>query len=219
MSRYLTEAIGTFVLVLTIGLTVLDRTPLAPLAVGSVLTALVYMGGHISGAHYNPAVSIAMLLRGRIAARDLVPYIASQILGALLASLAVLVLAGDTFAPAPGAGAGLGAVILAEALFTFALTLVILNVATDDATSGNAFYGLAIGFTVMAGMLAVGRISGAAFNPAVGTGPILIDALAGSGSLANLWIYIVGPVLGSVAASAAFDLQHADAEEGTGPAS
>ncbi len=213
MSRYLTEAIGTFVLVLTIGLTVLDGTPLAPLAVGSVLTGLVYMGGHISGAHYNPAVSVAMLLGGKMAGRDVVPYIASQVLGAVLASLAVLAIIGDTFAPAPGAGAGLAAVMLGEALFTFALTLVILNVATAEATRGNSFYGLAIGCTVMAGMLAVGGISGAAFNPAVGIGPILVDLLARSGSPTHLWIYIAGPVAGSVAAAWAFDMQHAGAEE------
>ncbi len=197
----------------TIGLTVLDGTPFAPLAIGSALMVMVYMGGHISGAHYNPAVSIAVLMRGKMAGRDLVPYIVAQILGAVLASLAVLVITGNTFAPAPAADAGLVAVLLAEALFTFALALVILNVATDDATEGNSFYGLAIGFTVMVGAFAVGGISGGAFNPAVGTGPILVNAFAGDGSLTNLWIYLVGPILGSVAAAAVFDLQHMDAEE------
>ncbi len=151
MSRYLTEAIGTFLLVLTIGLTVLDRTPFAPLTIGSALMVMVYMGGHISGGHYNPAVSIAVLIRGKMEGRDLIPYIVAQISGAVLASLAVLVITGGTFAPAPGADVGLVAVLLSEALFTFALCLVVLNVATDDATAGNSFYGLAIGFTVMVG--------------------------------------------------------------------
>ena len=130
-----------------------------------------------------------------------------------MASLAVLVITGSTFAPAPGADVGLVAVLLSEALFTFALALVILNVATDDATAGNSFYGLAIGFTVMAGAFSVGGISGGAFNPAVGTGPILIDTFAGDGSLTNLWIYLVGPILGGVAAAAVFDLQHVGAGE------
>ena len=213
MSRYLTEVVGTFFLVFTIGLTVLDGSPFAPLAIGSVLMVMVYMGGHISGAHYNPAVSIAMLIRGKMEARDLVPYVIAQLLGAVLASLAVLVVTGSTFAPAPGADVGLVAVLLSEALFTFALALVVLNVATDDATAGNSYYGLAIGVTVMAGAFSVGGISGGAFNPAVGTGPILVDTFVGDGSLTNLWIYLVGPVLGGVAAAGMYDLQHPAAEE------
>jgi aquaporin Z len=213
MSRYLTEVIGTFFLVFTIGLTVLDGTALAPLAIGSALMVMVYMGGHISGAHYNPAVSIAILIRGKMEARDLVPYVIAQLTGAVLASLAVYVITGSTFAPAPGADVGLVAVLLAEALFAFAVSIVVLNVATSDATAGNSYYGLAIGFTVMVGAFAVGGVSGGVFNPAVGTGPILVDTLLGDGSMSNLWIYLVGPVLGGVAAAAVFDLQNPDAEE------
>ena len=209
MSRYVTEFVGTFFLVLTIGLTVMDGTPLAPLAIGSVLMAMVYMGGHISGAHYNPAVSVAILIRGKMEARDLIPYVLAQLSGAIVASLTVMLIVGDTFAPAPAAEAGLVVVLLCEALFTFALSLVILNVATDDATAGNSFYGLAIGFTVMAGAFAVGSTSGGVFNPAVGTGPILIDALVGDGIWDHLWIYWAGPVLGAVAAAGVFDLQQA----------
>ena len=151
MSRYVTEFVGTFFLVLTIGLVVLDGTPMAPIAIGSVLMAMVYMGGHISGAHYNPAVSVAILIRGKMKARELAPYVTAQISGAILASLAVMLIVGDTFAPAPDPEAGLGVVLLCEGLFTFALSLVVLNVATDDATAGNSYYGLAIGFTVLAG--------------------------------------------------------------------
>jgi len=209
MSRYVTEFVGTFFLVLTIGLTVVNGTPLAPLAIGSVLMAMVYMGGHISGAHYNPAVSVAILIRGKMEARDLVPYVLAQLSGAILASLTVMLIVGDTFAPAPAPEAGLVVVLLCEALFTFALSLVVLNVATDDATVGNSYYGLAIGFTVMAGAFAVGSTSGGVFNPAVGTGPILIDALVGDGIWDHLWIYWAGPVLGAVAAAGVFDLQQA----------
>jgi aquaporin Z len=209
MSRYVTEFVGTFFLVLTIGLTAINGTPMAPLAIGSVLMAMVYMGGHISGAHYNPAVSVAILIRGKMEARDLIPYVLAQLSGAIVASLTVMLIVGDTFAPAPAPEAGLVVVLLCEALFTFALSLVILNVATDDATAGNSYYGLAIGFTVMAGAFAVGATSGGVFNPAVGTGPILIDALVGGGIWDHLWIYWAGPVLGGVAAAGAFDLQHA----------
>ena len=208
MSRYVTELVGTFFLVLTIGLTVMNGTPMAPIAIGSVLMAMVYMGGHISGAHYNPAVSVAVLIRGKMKARDLIPYVIAQITGAILASLTVMFLAGDTFAPAPAPEAGLVMVLLAEGLFTFALSLVVLNVATDDATAGNSYYGLAIGFTVLAGVFAVGATSGGVFNPAVGTGPILIDALVGEGAFDQLWIYWVGPLLGGVAAAGVYDLQH-----------
>ncbi len=208
MSRYVTEFVGTFFLVLTIGLTVMNGTPLAPLAIGSVLMVMVYMGGHISGAHYNPAVSVAILIRGKMEARDLVPYVLAQLSGAILASLTVMFIVGDTFAPAPAPEAGLVVVLLCEALFTFALSLVILNVATDDATAGNSYYGLAIGFTVMVGALAVGATSGGVFNPAVGTGPILVDVVAGDGIFDHLWIYWAGPVLGGIAAAGAFDLQH-----------
>ena len=210
MGRYVTELVGTFFLVFTIGLTAMSGTPMAPIAIGSVLMAMVYMGGHISGAHYNPAVSVAILIRGKMEIRDLVPYVVSQISGAILASLAVMVIVGDTFAPAPAPEAGLVVVLLAEALFTFALSLVVLNVATDDATADNSFYGLAIGFTVMAGAFAVGGISGGVFNPAVGSGPILVDALMGDGAFDQLWIYWVGPLLGGVAAAGVFDLQHPD---------
>ena len=210
MSRYVTELVGTFFLVLTMALTVMNGTALAPIAIGSVLMAMVYMGGHISGAHYNPAVSVAVLIRGKMKARDLIPYVIAQVAGAILASLTAMFLAGDTFAPAPAPDAGLVAVLLAEGLFTFALALVILNVATDDATAGNSYYGLAIGFTVMVGMFAVGGTSGGVFNPAVGTGPILIDALAGDGAFDQLWIYWAGPLLGGVAAAGVYDLQHLD---------
>jgi len=210
MGRYVTELVGTFFLVFTIGLTAMNGTPMAPIAIGSVLMAMVYMGGHISGAHYNPAVSVAILIRGKMEIRDLVPYVVSQISGAILASLAVMVIVGDTFAPAPAPEAGLVVVLLAEALFTFALSLVVLNVATDDATADNSFYGLAIGFTVMAGAFAVGGISGGVFNPAVGSGAILVDALMGDGAFDQLWIYWVGPLLGGVAAAGVFDLQHPD---------
>ena len=177
MAKLLTECIGTFFLVLTIGLTVLDGTPLAPLAIGSALMVMVYMGGHISGAHYNPAASLAILMRGKMESKDLIPYWIAQIAGAILASLVVYVAVGSTFAPAPAADASVAAGLLLELLFTFALCLVILNAATARATEGNSFYGLAIGFTVLVGAFAAGPISGGAFNPAVGIGPIVVDGL------------------------------------------
>jgi aquaporin Z len=206
--KLLTEFIGTFFLVLTVGLTVLNGTPAAPLAIGSALMVMVYMGGHISGGHYNPAVTLSVLLRGAMERRDVVPYWVAQVAGALAAAAIVQVVTGSTFAPAPGVDSSTLAAVLVEVLFTFALCLVVLNTATADETAGNSYFGLAIGFTVMVGAFAGGGISGGAFNPAVGTGPILWSTVAGGGSLGNLWLYLVGPLLGGWLAAIVFGLQH-----------
>ncbi len=206
MKRYLTEMIGTFFLVFTIGMA---SGSLAPIAIGSALMVMIYMGGHVSGAHYNPAVTIGVFLRGAMEKGDVAPYIAAQIVGAALAAIVVQIMTQGTFAPAPGVE-GVAAPLLAEILMTFALVLVILNVATSKATEGNSYYGLAIGFTVTVGAFAVGGVSGGAFNPAVGTGPILIDSLMGDGGFGNLWLYWVGPILGSLGAVAVFQIQEAD---------
>lgn len=207
MIKYLTEFIGTFFLVLTIGLTVLGQSPMAPLAIGSALMIMVYMGGHISGGHYNPAVSLAAMLRGKLPSKELVPYWVAQVLGATVAALAVYAILGQTFAPAPAPGASVVAILLVEILFTFALALVVLNVATHAGTKGNSFYGLAIGFTVVVGAFAGGSTSGGAYNPAVGIGPTLVHGLVGGGSFANLWYYIVGPFVGAWLAAVVFRAQ------------
>lgn len=206
MSKLLTEFIGTFFLVLTIGLVVVGDSPMAPLAIGSMLMALVYMGGHISGAHYNPAVSLAIVLRGKMSGSDLIAYWGAQMAGAVVAAMAVRTITGEGFTAAPGADATTIAALLVEVLFTFALALVILQVATSPRTEGNSFYGLAIGCTVMSGAWAGGGISGGAFNPAVGVGPILVEALMGDGTLVDLWLYVVGPFLGGCLAAAAYKL-------------
>lgn len=212
MNRYVTELIGTFFLVLTIGMVVVGGTPLAPIAIGSMLMVMVYMGGHISGAHYNPSVTIALFLRGATPKADVLPYIAAQIFGAWLAASTVQLLTGETFAPAPGADYSIVQALLAEVLLTFALVLVIFNVAVSKATQGNSYYGLAIGFVVTAGAFTVGGVSGGAFNPAVGTGPILVDGLMGDGGFGNLWLYWVGPVAGALGALAVFGMQEGPAE-------
>lgn len=207
MRRYVTELIGTFVLVFTIGMVSVTGSAGGPLAIGAALTAMVYMGGHVSGAHYNPAVSVAVLMRGAMEKSDFVPYVVAQLLGATLAAAIVVVLSGSTFVPAPSAGP-LAAVVV-EGLVTFALALVVLNVATAESTKGNSYYGLAIGFTVLAGAGAVGNFSGGAFNPAVGIGPILVDTLSGGDSMNDVWLYIVGPLAGAAAAVPVFRLQTA----------
>src|SRR5688572_27986651 len=208
MRNYLTEFIGTFFLVLTIGLTVIPELPFAPIAIGGALMVMVYMGGHVSGAHYNPAISFAVFLRGKMkSAGELGGYIASQILGAVAAALVVRAILGQTFAPAPGEGVAAAHAVLVEFLFTFALALVVLNSAASARTQGNSYYGLAIGFTIVVGAFAGGGISGGAYNPAVGIGPTLVHSALGGGSLGNLWIYLVGPLLGAAAGAAVFGLQ------------
>jgi aquaporin Z len=206
--KLVTEAIGTFFLVLTIGLTVTAEQPLAPVAIGSVLMVMVYMGGAISGAHYNPAITLALLIRGKVNAAEAAAYMVVQVLGAALAALAVYWLAGETFMPAPAPTANAAQILAVETLFTFALALVVLNVATARETEGNSYFGLAIGFTVLAGAFAGGPISGGAFNPAVGIGPALVAALVGGQPVGQVFYYIVGPLAGAAVAAAVFALQH-----------
>lgn len=207
MPKYLTEFLGTMFLVLTIGLTVLGGTPMAPRAIGASLMIMVYMGGHVSGGHYNPAVSLAVMLRGKLPASELAPYMVAQVLGAVVASLAVYLIMGQTFAPAPSPTASVVAALLVEILYTFALALVVLNAATSEKTSGNSFYGLAIGFTVVVAAFAGGGVSGGAFNPAVGLGPTIVHALMGGGSFSNVWLYLVGPFVGGALAAFVFKVQ------------
>ena len=201
MKNYITEFIGTFFLVLTIGLTG------DPLAIGVMLMVMVYMGGHISGAHYNPAVSIAMIFRGLLTTKEAINYVLSQLIGAFLAAIFVQWVGGTIMEVGPSNTASVLQILSVEAVFTFALVLVILNVATNPKTEGNSYYGLAIGFTIMAGAFAGGGISGGAYNPVVGTGPILVDVIMGDGNtLSNLWYYLVGPIAGAVTAAYVYKL-------------
>jgi aquaporin Z len=220
MNKYLTEFIGTFFLVLTVCLTVLGKVPMAPLAIGASLMVMVFMGGHVSGAHYNPAVSLAVLIRGKLSPLDFIAYLIAQFAGAIVAALAAnFIMTGylidgeaakTTFALAPGAGVTVPAAVLVEALYTFALALVVLNVATAPKTEGNSFYGLAIGFTVVVGAFAGGAISGGAFNPAVGVGPSVVHMMIAKEAIPQLWIYLAGPFAGGALAAIVFKLQGSD---------
>jgi aquaporin Z len=208
MKKYITEFIGTFFLVLTIGMAVNGGAGnLAPVAIGSALMVMIYAGGHISGAHYNPAVSLAVLLRGRIGAGEAMVYMGVQAAGALLAALAVRYLLGEDKMPGE-AVANTQAVkaLIAELLGTFALAYVILNVATAKANAGNSYFGLAIGFTVTAMAFALGGISGGAFNPAVAIGISVMKMAAWS----DIWIYLVGCFLGGALAAFVFRLNNPD---------
>ncbi len=210
MRKLLTEFIGTFFLVLVIGLVVTGGVALAPIPIGVALAVLVYMGGHVSGAHYNPAVSLAALLRSKMPSTDFVPYVVAQFLGAVAAAGMVHLITGQTFAPAPAADVGVMPPLLIEALFTFLLALVVLNTATHRAIKGNSFYGFAIGGTVMAAAFAGGGISGGAFNPAVGVGPAVMRTLISGAPIGPIWLYLIGPLLGGAAAATVFAIQERD---------
>jgi aquaporin Z len=200
MNKYLAECIGTFFLVLTIGCTVIGHGagPFAPLAIGSALMVMIFAGGHISGGHFNPAVTLGVWLRGKCETRGVAPYMTFQIMGGVLAALVVKFLKGGG-AVAPLHPATVPA-LLAEFLFTFALVYVVLNVATAKDTSGNSFYGVAIGFTVLVGAFSVGNISGGAFNPAVAAG----ISVMGLSSWPNIWIYLLAEFAGGAVAAGAF---------------
>jgi len=201
MPKYLTELVGTFFLMLTIGSTVLppnDAGAMAPLAIGAALMAMVFAGGHVSGAHYNPAVTLAVFLRGKLTSGDVLGYIVAQVAGAAAAAIAVGFFKG--FPTATPLQVDPIYALLGEFFYTFALCTVVLNVATAKATSGNSFYGLAIGFTVLAGAYAMGPVTGAAFNPAVVVGVTLLGLFAAG----NIWIYLVANFAAASAAAALF---------------
>lgn len=206
MKKYLVEFIGTFFLVFTIGCTVIapGAGPLAPLAIGASLMVMIFAGGHVSGAHFNPAVSLAVRLRGKLSTADLIPYWLAQFAAAAVAAWLVHFIK-DAVPPAP-LRIGWKAALLVEFLFTFALCWVVLNSATAKGTAGNSFYGLAIGMTVMTGAFAVGNVSGGAFNPAVAVGA----SLMGLFSWGNIWIFLLGNFGGGAAAALTYKLVNGD---------
>lgn len=205
MNKFIVECIGTFFLLLTIGLTVIPGSAgvIAPLAIGSMLMVLVYAGGHISGAHYNPAVTLAVLIRGKCTMADVPVYLTAQILGAIAGALTAQFLVGSGTAAAT---IDVTKSLIAEFLFTFALAYVVLNVATAKGTSGNSFYGLAIGFVVMAGAFSVGGISGGAFNPAVAIAAPLMGLMDWN----NIWIHISADFAGGALAAIVFNMLNPD---------
>ena len=199
MNKYIIEFLGTFFLVLIIGLSQ------NPVAIGLGLAVLVYMGAHISGAHYNPVVSLAMLINKQIELKEFSFYLVSQLLGSVVATYFIMLL-GNDFNIVSNTN-DISSFFVAEILFTFLLVFVILNVALNKNLKGNQFYGLAIGLTVTAGAFTVGDISGAVFNPAVSFGPSLFSfidpqVVGTNVSSSDFFIYyLISGIIGSVIAS------------------
>lgn len=220
MGKLLTETIGTFFLVLAIAMTG------NPLYIGFMLMVMVYMGGPISGAHFNPAVTLGVRLCGKISWAQAGKYMAAQMAGAILAGVIAQSLMGDLGGPEPAANHPILYAYAVEALFTFALVLVVLNVGVSERAKGNQYFGAAIGLTVAAAAAAGGPISGGAFNPAVGVGLNLvrlfqttaIDAgilnqqvqSSNPGAEAGVFaLYLIGPVVGALLAVQVFKIQEA----------
>ena len=215
MKKPLVEFIGTFFLVFTIGMTVIapGAGAMAPLAIGSVLAVMIFAGGHISGGHFNPAVTLGVFLRGKCEAKEVVPYWIAQLAAGAVAALTVKYLKPDNVLSnlvleLSQKRLDVGPALLVEFLFTFALVWVVLNAATAKGTAGNSFYGLAIGFTVLVGAYSVGSISGGAFNPAVALGITLMGLSAWS----NIWVFLVANLAGGAVAATAFKLLAEDAD-------
>lgn len=198
--KLVAEAIGTFFLVLTVGMVVVEPGAglLAPLAIGFALAIGVYATGHVSGGHLNPAVTLGVFLRGKATAAELGGYWLVQFAAGVVAAFVVLYLKGGVLA-APEALLA-GPALLAEFLFTFLLVFVVLNVATARGTEGNSYFGFAIGGAVLIGAYSVGSISGAAFNPAVAVGIVLMRLATPM----DLWIYFVAQLAGGAAAALVF---------------
>lgn len=206
---------GTFFLVLTVSLSVGSflgdvntAGSLAPLGIGSILMAMIFAGGHISGGHYNPAVTMAVYLSGRqkIDFTMSILYMVSQLTGGILGGIGAYAMTfAKGIAPNPNPSY-LWSVFFAEFFYTFALCWVVLNSATTKSQNGNSFFGLAIGFTVLAGAIAVGDISGGVFNPAVATGLFTSAKMHGMHYVSSWWVYFLSEFLASGAAAGLFYL-------------
>jgi aquaporin Z len=219
MKKYIVEFIGTFFLILVIGNVVIQPPPTGsedtvtltnairqvtpPLAIGTALIAVIFGGGHVSAAHYNPAVTLAALLRGSCEPKDAVPYIAMQVAAAVTAAFTVMFFKGPAVMDTVVAmELDVPKALTAEVLGTFLLVWVILNVATAKGTKGNSFYGVAIGFTVTGMIYTFGEYSGAMFNPSVA----IAACMMGLAAWKNIWIYFIANVVGGVLGAVVFKI-------------
>ena len=210
----LAEFVGSLFLTMTIVLSSWARSNPSPspgsvsngsfCAVGCVLGAMMYAFDHVSGAHFNPAVTLGALLNKKISVLAAVQYAFAQTAGGVVGALLGLSLCGPDAAITPNwSTVQIGPAFAVEAIFTFALVLVMQNAAMEKhSREPNSYFGLAVAFTVLAGSLAVNPISGGCFNPAVGTGLQVAELLtASSGSMRHIWIYWLAPAVGAVLAT------------------
>lgn len=201
--KLIMEFIGAFFLITAAGMG-------GGMAAAAALTLAIYAGAHISGGHYNPAVSLAMLIQKKMAPNEFVGYVVAQVAGGIVAGAAIYTLADAKFLPGAADGVSWGKAALAEGIFTFLLVFTVCQVALPKKVDGNQYYGLAIGLTVVVGALAIGGISGAALNPAVGIGPLLFDIANIGDHMSSIGLYLVGPLAGGALASVVHTMLQGD---------
>lgn len=200
MKNYIIEFIGTFFLVFTVALSG------NPIAIGFILMAMIYMGGYISGAHYNPAVTLGLFVSGNIKWEIAKKYMAAQLFGGFVAAGIYSLVQKNFFMPSPGENVSMFSAFVIEVLFTFALVSVVHHVAANPKVKGNQYYGLAIGMTLLAAATAGGPISGGAFNPAVGVSPLIFDISTVTSHFGSILLYTAGPMLGGALAGWAYKI-------------
>ena len=208
--KLVAEFVGTFALIFFGAGSALQGADLVgqALANGLAIGLMVTAVGHISGGHFNPAVTLSMLVTGRISPAEALRYWVSQLAGATAAALVLLAIfpsavtdAINLGVPAVGGhGISTGNALVAEIVGTFFLVFVIYGVAVDKRGAFSILAGLPIGLIISIGVLAVGAVSGAAFNPARWFGPALV-----SGTFDNFWVWIVGPAIGATLAGLSYD--------------
>jgi aquaporin Z len=216
LQAYMNEFIGVFFIALSVVLLVAQKNPvMGPLSSGFLIVALVYAGGHLSRAHYNPAMTVLFFLRHEISVFDGIAYIAMQHTAAFIGfsvGAGLIPVESQVYVYEPAPTSGMGQAFVVEFLFTFLLGWIVLNVATAKANHGNEFYGLAVGSVLISIVATVSHISGACLNPSLGVGSILFHAIRerSSEKLVNLWIYTVGAILGAIFAAILFFLTHTE---------
>mmetsp|Transcript_26833 Transcript_26833/g.62177 ORF Transcript_26833/g.62177 Transcript_26833/m.62177 type:complete len:342 (-) Transcript_26833:168-1193(-) len=206
------EFLGTFMLVVTVGLNVMGRTPDGAWSIACALMSMIYALGDVSGAHFNPAVTVAILISGRC--KELTPakagqYMGAQVAGAMAAALTYAgIYNGASFKLGPGAKFSYGGVAVAEFVFTFLLCFVVLSVAVSAKTSNPTMFGLAIGSCITCGVNAIGAVSGGALNPAVAVG-IATGHRFADGSFCAAMTFSVVELIAAAAAAGVFGITHA----------
>jgi len=210
---YIMEFIGAFYLTLVVAMTATN--PQQPLAIGAALCALIFTGGHVSGGHFNPAVTLSVFLRQKATLVDSVIYIFVQFIGGLVGSFCAWMISpinSNFLGPGVGQDVHIFQAFFAEFLFSFYLCSCVLNVATVKSKKNNHFYGLAIGFTVLGAAYSGSRISGAALNQAVAVGRLIIKSIIETDAtvLQDIWIYLIAPWIGSLFAAVVFFITNWD---------
>lgn len=209
LSRYVSELTGTFFLVLTAGCNVLGMSTAGAISVGGMLMCMIYSLGSVSGAHFNPAVTLAIYLSGRslISLRDVAGYMVSQLTGGTLAGLLCEGIFRTPFTLHFGKKFvnSHSKVMAVEVMYTMALCYVVLNVATTASQKGNQYFGMAIGFTVLSAAIAIGVISNCCLNPAVALGSFIASTIdSETVKLSHYYVYFVMPLIGSIFGALAF---------------